>query len=290
VKTLRELRKRITSIRKTREITNAMKIIASIRLRNAHRALHNMRPYSDRLVLVINKLLTHETLLKHPLFQDRSKEINKIIILVFTADRGLCGPYNTNILKYTEKFIDTIDDTKEYSLITIGKKGSKYFKSRGYPVLTEYSGFRAEVEYRHAQELGMIIIDSYLKEEVGEVCAIYNRYYSSGRQEAVVERVLPLEEIKSEIQTDAIEYIYEPDKPEILDSLLPLYINVKTWRLLQESSASEQGARMIAMETASNNCSDMLDRLTLNYNKARQSAITTELLDVIGTVEALRSE
>jgi F-type H+-transporting ATPase subunit gamma len=290
MKNLRELKKRIGSINKTREITNAMKIIASIRLRNAHRALYDMRPYSDRLVDMIRKLLTHDIVLEHPLFKDKSEKLNKVLILVFTADRGLCGAYNSNIINHTENYIKSIEDEKDYSIITIGKKGFKHFNSLNYPITKEYSGFRAEVEFQHAQDIGEILLESYIEENVGEVVAIYNRYHSSGKQEVIIERVLPLIEITAEITHEAIEFIYEPSKSVILDNLLPLYINVKAWRLLQESSASEQAARMVAMEAASNNCEDMLDNLTLKYNKARQSAITSELIDVVGTAEALRGD
>lgn len=286
MKTLREIKKRIGSIQKTQEITNAMKVIASIRLRNAHRALYEMRPYSDRLAKMIQKLLTHESLMEHPLFKDRSEQIKKTIILVFTGDRGLCGAYNSNIIKFTEGFIEDIEEERNYFLITIGKKGYEHFK-KNPNILSEYMGFRAEVEFKHAREIGKLIIDNYLQKEVGDVCAIYNKYHPSGIQETVIEKFLPLKEIQYETLYEPIEYIYEPSKQNILDALLPLYVNVKAWRLLQESSASEQAARMVSMETASNNCSDMLEDLTLKYNKARQASITAELLDVIGTSEAV---
>jgi F-type H+-transporting ATPase subunit gamma len=288
MKNLRELKKRIGSINKTKEITNAMKIIASIRLRNAQRALYDMRPYSDRLLSMIQRLLTHDTFMQHPLFLDRREEINKVIILVFTADRGLCGAYNSNIIRYTEEYINRIDDIKDYSLITIGKKGAKYFTRGGYKVLEEYSGFRAEVEFANAQDVGQLIIDAYLGEEVGEVYAIYNKYLSSGQQKAVVESVLPLKELQLETPLASVEYLYEPTKESILNALLPLYINVKAWRLLQESSASEHASRMVAMENASDNCKELLGNITLQYNKARQASITAELLEVVGTVEALK--
>jgi len=284
--TKRELRRRIAGVDKIHHITSAMKTVASVKVKKAQSALFAMRPYSDRLIAMIQRLISSEEI-PHPLLEKKNE--GKILIAVFTSDKGLCGPFNTNIIRQTEGIIDSFRAGGEIvDLIVIGKKGMDYFRKHGYFIIDEYTGIKPKIEYVDAIAIGEILIDSFMTGTYKEVMAIYHQYYSVGKQVTLEKSILPIktEKISSEMQY--VEYIYEPDKKSILDVILPMFVNVSIWRILQESTASEHGARMTAMDVATRNCKDMIERLTLQYHKARQTSITMELLDIIGTSEAVK--
>jgi F-type H+-transporting ATPase subunit gamma len=284
--TLRELRRRITGVDKIHHITSAMKTVASVRVKKAQNALFAMRPYSDRLVAMISRLISFEEK-PHPLLEEKS--VGKILIAVFTSDKGLCGSFNTNIIRQTERILGAFTESGEVvDLIAVGKKGRDYFKKHGYSLIAEYTGIQPKIEYEDAMAIGDILVESFTTGVYKEVMVVYHHYYSAGRQVTLEKGILPIrtEEISGELSQ--VDYIYEPDKKSILDVLLPMYVKVSIWRILQESTASEHGARMTAMDQARRNCEDMIERLTLQYHKARQASITMELLDIIGTSEAVK--
>jgi len=284
---LRDIKRRIGSVGKTREITQAMKTVAAVRVRNAQQALYSMRPYSDRLATMIASLCSHEDRSTHPLLAER--ESKNVLLAVLTSDKGLCGPFNSNVLREAERRIKYLERIghENVGLIAIGRKGRDYLKRHNYNIDAEYFMFGTKVNMDDARKIGQILIDNFKGKGVDRAELIYNRFHHAGRQEVVVRTLLPIAGLE-ECMFPGVDYIYEPDKHEILNVLLPLYLNVQVWRILQESTAGEYGARMTAMEMASRNCEEVIEKLTLHYNKARQSHITNELIEVLTTAEAFR--
>ena len=297
--TLREVRRRIQSVEKTREITAAMKTVAAVKVRNAQASLIAMRPYASRLAEIIAHLTVCEDRSAHPLLEDRG-DVNAAVVVV-TSDRGLCGPFNANVIRKAVAYQEAHKASygRYAEMICVGKKGFDFFrKRRGYQIIDHYVGFFRDITYDDARVIGDKVIAAFLKHDVDRIDFLYHHFLSAGRQQINVKAVLPiricdmiLPEEFDETQTGlsaGAEYLYEPGQAEILDTLLPLYVNVQVWRILQESISSEHGARMMAMEAATTNCEDMLALLRLQYNKARQGAITKELAEVVASAEGLR--
>jgi len=299
--TLRAVRRRIGSVVKTREITAAMKTVSAVKVRNAQAALVAMRPYAGALAEIIARLAVCEDPGVHPLLADRGDE--KTVVVVVTGDRGLCGPFNANVIRravaYQEEHRARLGHYAE--MVCVGKRGYDFFKRRDYNVVDHYVGFFRGITYDDARAIGEKTKRAFLSRDVDRVDFVYHHFFSPGRQAVAVRAVLPVrlcemivpEETAKDLPAPAVlsagtEYIYEPDREAILDTLLPLYLNVQVWRILQESISSEHGARMMAMEAATRNCEDVLGALSLQYNKARQAAITKELLEVAATAEGLR--
>ena len=281
---LRRLRQRIKGVEKTHHLTSAMKVVASVRVRKAQNALYAMRPYSDRLMSMIQRLVRYEEE-PHPLL--RTKEEGKILLAVFTSDKGLCGPFNSNIIKKAELVIRNFREKgDEVDIIAIGKKGRDHFRKHDYPVVAEYTGFQPRIDYEDAVAIGEIFIDSFVAGDYKEITALYHQFYSAGRQVVIERCILPIRTFVP-AEPPPVEYIYEPDKTSILHVILPMYVNVTIWRVLQESTASEHGARMVAMDMATRRCEEQIDALTLRYHKERQASITMELIDIVGTAEAV---
>ena len=300
--TLRAVRQRIGTVEKTREITAAMKTVSAVKVRNAQAALMAMRPYAAHLAEIIAHLATCGEPAYHPLLVDRGDE--NAILVVVTSNRGLCGPFNSNVtrraLVYQEEHRTRYGQYAD--MICVGKKGYDFFRRKKFTVLERYIGFFRGITYDDARAIGRMVTTAFLARDVDRVDFLYQHYFSAGTQVVSVRAVLPirLEEMLLPEETvgppgDAVpeacqflEYIFEPDSETILDELLPLYVNVQVWRILQEHTSSEHGARMMAMEAATRNCGDMLQTLTLDYNKARQTAITKEILEVTSAAESLR--
>ncbi len=299
--TLREVRRRIGSVEKIREITAAMKTVSAVKVRNAQAALMAMRPYAARLAEVIAHLATCGEPAHHPLLADRGDE--NAVLTIITSDRGLCGSFNANIIKKANSY------QREHrarfgayaDMICVGTRGYNYFRRHGYNVLGHYVGFFRGITYEDACVIGRKATAAFLSRDVDRVDFLYHHFFSAGRQEVMVRSVLPIRMGEIMLAEDVgtaspdvggacsfWDYIYEPDSNVILGELLPLYVNVQVWRILQESVSSEHGARMVAMEAATRNCEDMLGVLRLDYNKARQAAITKELLEVSAAAEGLR--
>ncbi|MGQ9706615.1 MAG: ATP synthase F1 subunit gamma [bacterium] len=284
--TLRGLKRSIAGVDKIHHITSAMKIVASVRVKKAQNALFAMRPYSDRLIEMISRLISFEEK-PHPLLEE--KEEGRILIVVFTSDKGLCGAFNTNIIRKTMDVIGAFEvGGEKVDIIAVGKKGRDYFRKHGLSLIAEYTGFQPKIKYEDAIAIGDIIVDSFITGRYREVMSVYHQYFSAGRQITLEKSILPIRVEKVPELLPKTEYIYEPDRKSILDVILPMYVNVVIWRILQESTASEHGARMTAMDNATRNCEEIREKLSLQYHKVRQSSITMELLDIIGTSEAIK--
>lgn len=287
--TLRDIKRRITSVKSTQQITKAMKMVAASKLRRAQDRIFEARPYANKMFSVLSSLAVRTGREEHSLLAKRSR--SKIEILVITTDRGLCGALNSNILKKAYDFNrEKKKDDYEASISTIGRKGRDFFRKRNIPMRKTWVGLSGKITYSNAQEIARDIVKNYTEELFDEVCLVYNEFKSAMQQRVIIEKLLPIEPQKVE-KEEVIhygEFIYEPSASEVLDTLLPKHIEVQIFRALLESEASEQGARMTAMDNATRNAKELIEKLTLQFNKARQSAITKELMEVVGGAEALK--
>jgi len=284
---LKEIRSRIKSVKSIQKVTKAMKMVAAAKLRKSQENMEQARPYADRLSGLIDDLMD-ETNMSTINLLSQKEEIKNTAFIIVTADRGLAGSFNTNIIKKVEKEIKQY--TKEsVKLFCIGKKGYEYFSKQGYTVEKYYIDFWNNLKFNIATDIGKDIIESFTNNKVDEVKVIYNYFKNVATQETKFERFLPI--ISKEVENDntkkSIELLYEPSEKELLELLIPKHLNTQIWKYLLESFASEQGARMVAMENATENAGDMISELTLEFNKARQTAITTEMLEIVGGAEAL---
>lgn len=286
---LKEIRKRIGSIKSTKQITKAMKMVSAAKFRKAQTRILELRPYADKMRSVLTSLArTVET--GHPLLEVRARK--KVEVLVLTGDKGLCGAFNTNTMKAAFKLIkETQSEGAEISVSAIGKKGADLFKRWGLPVRRSWVGISGRVSYLNAKEIAGDIIENYISETYDEIILIYNEFKSALVQKVSVTRLLPLLTVKdeaAELQKETADFLYEPSQQAIFDELLPKNLEIQVFRALLESQASEEAARMTSMENATKAANDMIDSLTLQYNKARQASITKELMDIVGGVEALK--
>ncbi len=285
--TLREIRRRIASVKSTQQITHAMKMVAAAKLRGAQERIMAARPYARKIDEIIHHLiLALGDEVELPLLQSRFVE--RVTLVVVTADRGLCGAFNANIIKQALHQID-FHKNKEVSLVCVGKKGYEFFGKRDYKVIQYFEQVFNRLEFPVAQEITQFLVNHYLNNETDQIEVIYNEFKNAVQQNVIVETYLPLSTGKFEGEFSGIDYIYEPDRLELLNALLPRHLNIQTWRILLESNAAEQGARMTAMENATDNAEEMIHDLTLFYNRARQAAITKEISEIVGGAEALKS-
>jgi F-type H+-transporting ATPase subunit gamma len=286
---LKDIRKRISAVKSTKQITKAMKMVAAAKFRRAQQRIVELRPYAEKMQSVLSNLAkTVDT--GHPLLEVRPRK--KVEIVVLTGDRGLCGAFNTNIMKAATKLIKSVqDEGVEVSVCAIGKKGADLFRRRKAPVRKAWTGLSGRVSYLNAQEIARDITEEYINETFDEVILVYNEFKSALVQKVTISKLLPLSPVPTEgaeAQDAGGEFLYEPSQQGIFDVLLPKNLEIQVFRALLDSSASEEGARMSAMENATKNADDMISRLTLQYNKARQASITKELMDIVGGVEALK--
>ena len=286
---LKEIKRRIKSVKNTQQITKAMKLVSASKLRKAQEAIMSARPYALKLMDVLNHLSARCNKDLHPLLDDR--EGNRWLVVVITADRGLCGGFNGNIIRKTNRVIEENSD-KEIQLITAGKKGHTIFKSRDNKILHDHSGWTRDFNYLKASEIGSTLASLYTEKAVDRVYVLYNEFKSVMQQEVILEQLLPIVPENMDAGKGAkvaVDYIYEPDEETILGTLLERYMTVEVYRAFFESSASEHGARMTAMDSASRNAGDMIGSLSLTYNKARQAYITKELIEIVNGAEALKA-
>jgi F-type H+-transporting ATPase subunit gamma len=284
---LKALRRRITSIKSTQQITRAMKMVATARLRRAHERTIEARPYADKIGEVLHNLALRTDPEAHPLLVRR--EMKRVELLVITTDRGLCGSFNQNVLRRVEGFIrENREAYDEISLTIVGRKGLDYFRRRNVPIIRNYVGIFREIDYQAAATMGKDVVEDYTSEAIDGVFLVYNEFRSPLVQRVTIKPLLPLEPRQMESDYQPVDYLYEPSAEAILSELLPRYIEVQIYRALLESRAGEMGARMTAMGAATENAQEMIEKLTLVYNKARQTAITTEMMEIVGGVEALR--
>ena len=281
---LKNIRSQIKSVTSIQKVTKAMKMVAAAKLRKSQENMEKARPYSERMKNLIGDLISDVDQNLMPFHQKHSTN-NKFGFVIVTADRGLAGSFNTNIIKKAEKEIANVGK-QNAKLFCIGKKGYEHFFKRDYKLINHYKDFWMNLNYNQAIDIGYDIVSAYVNKEIDSVKVIYNYFKNVGSQELIYEQLLPLDFEKSEGNLNS-EIIYEPSKVEIVKSLVPKYFNTQIWQYLLESFASEQAARMLAMENATENAKDMINDLNLEFNKARQTAITTEMLEIVGGAEAL---
>jgi len=287
--TLRDIKLRIKGITNTSKITNAMKMVAAAKLRRAQDRVISARPYAHKISSIMSHLVTEEDYALVPLLEGR--ETKNVAVVVLTADRGLCGAFNTNIIKETNRLID--EDLSSIGaktkLLCVGKKGYDYFKKRDIPLLDKMIGVFSSLDFNTTNQISEILISGYLQKKFDKIIFVYNEFKSIIQQKIVSETFLPIaiESSNEEESPIAANYIYEPGKKEILEYLLPKHLSAQIWRMLLESNASELGARMTAMDNATTNAKELIRTLTITYNKERQAAITKEILEIVSGANAL---
>lgn len=282
---LKNIRSQIKSVTSIQKVTKAMKMVAAAKLRKSQENMEKGRPYSNRMKDLISNLVNDIDSSLLPLLNKPNKTTKYGIILI-TADRGLAGSFNSNVIKKTESAINAVG--KENAILfCIGKKGFEYFSKRNFDVEKYYEDLWLDLNYNKAINIGQNIIEYFLHNQVDKVDVIYNYFKNAGSQEVLTNQILPIEFEQGEKSTSLKDIIYEPSKIEIIKSLIPKYFNTQIWQFLLESFASEQAARMLSMENATENAKEMISELNLEFNKARQTAITTEMLEIVGGAEAL---
>ena len=283
---LKEIRGRIKSITSIQKVTSAMKMVAAAKLRTSQSNMEQCRPYSSKISILLNDLLSDCDNVNFDLMQAR--EVSKTLYVVITSDRGMAGAFNTNILKKAQSDID-VDGKDQARIISIGKKSRDYFKNRNFDIISEHIDFWGELNFDHAINIGNEIVDLFISRKVDKVKIYYNEFKNLATQVIKDVDFLPLKQFDSNEDKKQLDRLFEPSKEDILRSLIPKHINVQIWQFLLESYASEQAARMLAMENATDNAGDMIKDLGLQYNKARQSAITTEIIEIVSGANALSS-
>ncbi len=285
--TLRDIRRRIRSVQSTQKITRAMKLVAAAKLRRAQDRILEARPYAFKMAELVGSLARALGEDKHPLLVRR--EGDRKLYGVIAADKGLCGAFNSNILR---RSLEVLRQSREgtASLIAVGRKARDFYRRRAWTIRADRIGLLDRLTFEQARELASELTRAYLEDEVDEVWLVFNEFRSVAVQRVVIQRLLPIEppEGAGAGEGPGVEYLYEPDAATILNALLPRHVEVQVYRALLESAAGEHGARMTAMEAATKNAQEMIAALTMQYNKARQERITKELLDIVGGAEALR--
>lgn len=284
---LKVIKTRIASVKSTQKITTAMKMVSAAKFRKAEEAIVDNRPYSDKMLDVLSSLVLRTEADSHPLLERR--DVKKVGLIVFSSDRGLCGSFNGAIIRSVDRFLrEKADKYESISIFIVGKKARDYYKKRDVEKFGVLADLYGKVTIGHANEIGSKIVEMYTAGELDQTFMVYNEFKSALVQTVVYDKLLPVEPPEVELDTTVAEYIFEPSEEKMLNWVLPRYIDVRIFRALLESTASEHGARMTAMDSASNNAADMIDRMTITYNRARQEAITSELMDIVNGVESLK--
>jgi F-type H+-transporting ATPase subunit gamma len=301
---LRDIRNRINSVENTKQVTRAMKMVAAAKLRKAQERIFNTRPYAFKIREIVDHLQEELDPTAHEFFQQR-EEINGVLLVIITADRGLAGAFNSNVIKKAEETIEEsyrdIQKAGNLYLLCVGRKGHEHFSKRDYQVVGDYRGVFDSLSFKTAASVVEDAIEGFRRELWDEVDVVYNEFKNTIAQNRIVEPLLPIPEetfttpiMKEELTGETvstngqeIDYIFEPGAKQILDELVPRYLNYQVWRALLESNAAEQGARMVAMDNATSNAEDLLEDLRITYNRERQNAITMEILDITSGAEAL---
>ncbi len=285
---LRDIKRRISSVKNTQQITNAMKMVSAAKLQRAQERVMATRPYSDRMGYVVEHLEARVKPKAHPLLTPRDE--GKTLLVMLTSDRGLCGGFNSNLQRRALQEMNELSQSGEIDVLAIGKKGRDFLGYRQIEILESYiEMFIRQVTYDQAKEIAAKLFKAFEVEGYRQVIVLYNKFNSAISQEVTALRLLPmsgLEDPDAEPQ-EPYDYIYEPSAPEVLDSLLRKQVEIQLFQIFQESFAGEHGARMTAMDSATSNASEMIGSLTLTYNRARQAAITTELIEVVSGADAL---
>lgn len=284
---LKAIRKRITSVKNTRKITSAMKLVSTAKLRRAQEALVAARPYTQAITEVVSELSAVAGTDAHPLFEDR--KLDKAAIIVVTSDRGQAGAFNANVVKAVERYAaNELSGASEVSLRIIGRKGQQYFARRRATIISSDPAATGATALDVARETAHRVIDDFLEKKVDRVFIAYNEFKSAISQVVRVKQILPVIPEQTAEPGEGVDMAYEPSKEILLGRLVPLFVQILIYRAALESVAAEFAARMTAMESATKNAGEMIAKLTLTYNRARQAAITKELLEIIGGAEALK--
>ena len=287
---LRDIRNRIVSVKSTRQITKAMKMVAAAKLRRAQDAILKARPYAmllDQTLARVAARAAAEEAVAHPLLAPREQHAAEVVVI--TSDRGLAGGFNSNIARRTQRFLtENGDRFDKLELATIGKKGRDFFRARKLPVRKDFTGIHSNLRYEKAEAIAEEYSARYLAGEVDAVFLAYNEFKSAISQKQVVVQLLPIETAPAAEASVGIDFKYEPSREALLRDLLPRHVAMQVWRALLESAASEHGARMSAMESATKNAEEMISALTLQYNRARQAYVTKELMEIVSGAEALK--
>ena len=284
--TLKAIRKRIGSIRNTQQITKAMKMVSAAKLRRAQEAAVEARPYAEKMLALYKNLVARVGREAHPLLAQRDEK--RIDLVLLTSDRGLCGGYNANLIRAAEAFIRRDAVGKEIQLVLVGRKGADYFRRRKGNIADRYVNILSIGAEELAGEIAEKAIGRFIRGETEAVYILYGRFRSALSQVPTLEKLLPVALPENEKPEQQTEYLIEPDIETLLASLLPRVVHVAIYRALLEATASEHGARMTAMDSATTNASKMMGSLTLQMNRARQASITRELMEIVGTAEALK--
>ena len=289
--TLRDIKSRIKGVKSTQQITKAMKMVAAAKLRRAQETVINARPYARKISELISHLVTEEDLVNNPFIVQR--EIKNIAYVIVTADRGLCGGFNNNILKEATRQLNS-NEVSTPGIIShvycIGKKSFDFYKKRNYPVAGNASGIFSTLRYGTALAISQELITKYLEGSFDKIIIIYNEFKSIIQQKIVVEQFLPIAiMVNNENGTKQIDFIFEPGQKEIFNYLLPKHLKAQVWRILLESNAAELGAKMTAMDNATTNAKELIRTLQLTYNKERQAAITKEILEIVSGANAQKA-
>lgn len=293
--TLREIKSRISSVKSTEKITRAMKMVASVKFRKAQQNVLQARPYARKINDILRSLIPSIENLDNELLKER--EVKKVCFIVVAADRGLCGSFNTNLVKsanaYIKENLSGFNSSGNLTLITLGRKTFDHFSKRNFDIYAKFSGIFDKLDFASAQAVIKEIVSGYVKKDFDKVVVMYNEFKNVVQSKIVTEQLLPIQRfeqkeiLEGEGKMNVSNYIFEPSIEEIISTMLPRHLNTQVWRILLESYASEQAARMTAMDSATSNANDLVATLQLTYNRARQAAITKEILEVVGGAEAL---
>jgi F-type H+-transporting ATPase subunit gamma len=287
---LRDILRKIGAVKKTRQITRAMNMVAASKLRSTQGKMESFEPYAGKFAEVLGNLASRIDPDIHPLLV-KKEETSRVELLHFTSDRGLCGSFNVNTINVAEKWVKKQQAQKrDCSLTLVGKKGRDYFKKRGYSIMASHRNIYGNVDISFINQMTRELTERYLSDEVDEVYMIYTRFLSIAKQEPTLVKLLPIEppQTEEETQGGASEYLCEPGAEELLVELLPKHVSVQIFNAFLQNEVSEHAARMTAMDNATKNCGELVENLTLVYNKARQAAITAELMDIVGGAEAIK--
>ncbi|MFQ5739400.1 MAG: ATP synthase F1 subunit gamma [Acidobacteriota bacterium] len=281
-----DLRRRVRSVGNISQITRAMKFISASRLKRAEDRIFAARPYAARMLAVLNSLATRVEASRHPLLAQRDGK--NIMLVVVTADKGLCGAFNHNIVKAAMHYIGRQEAGKTVRLTMVGRKGHDWFQHRPWPIQHRFTKIMNRVQYRHAREIAGHVIEYYTSTELDAVYVVYNEFKSVIQQNVVIEPLLPIERLEIQGSAAPLDYLYEQPPAGIFDRLLPRHVETQIFRAMLESEAAEHGARMTAMDAATRNAKDVIERLTLRMNRIRQASITTELIEIVSGADALQ--
>lgn len=281
--TLKEIRNRIESVKNTRQITNAMRMVAASKLRKAQENILKARPYANYINDMLRTLKLKNKTTTHPLLVDVPEE-GRIAFVIVTSDRGLCGSFNSQIIREAQKHIKK---NSHADIICLGKKGFDYFKKHSSKITDSYTGLFNEMDFSVSKNVAEKLLDLYLEKNYIKIDVLYNEFKSAIQQNITVKQLLPIMPIESD-EVTTLDFIYEPDEGTIIEELGRKYVHVDIWRIMLESSAAEQGARMTAMDSATDNAAELIDVLTLYFNRARQAAITKEIIEIACGAEAIQ--